>query len=709
MNQQFFLLFLLLVSLPGWTQGGRFHVYKEDSKKRAQIRNSRKLEVFYEKLSWNQKSTEIESGYLYLKDRKTGKVIEMKLSETQPDSGVFNIEYPIGVLKLKTIEAEIYSPPQGMLKDDGRLSMAENLIEDGSVKRKPFLLRVLRQRGQIVDVFDDKEKALAAFERYKEEMGIDKDSVESESIIEVANKDKPERTKVVDSSTLQSMFLANENDLEATNEKNKELREVLRNLELKRRKTIEENAKLWSSAQEKANAKEANDLIGKGVAQLNNTNYEESMEAFLKASDLDPDDEDIYEQYGISLYRLKKYNQAIVVLDISKPTAERVDEKNYYIGMSYFQLKDYGNAVASLEKVIQNKNEAFGPTAAFYKGLSLIELQKYDEAKLAFQYVLDHSKNPEMDKRAESYIEYTLDRKSIAEKQSHWFFMDGVLGLMYDSNIVLARDQARELGLVTNEEGFRGLVQLSPRLRPYYSNSDEINIRFDFTMLQSRDEDFSTNAVAETADPIIMSLSVPWTHRGSLDGKGYFFDLAPAYEQIIMDLDGTGNATITNSIKLRFDNTLVISKSWIAKGDWFFAQNDSNILGDETSADSFSGGLRLSSIFVLNKDAERYIIPEFSYQINDAKAAIYHFNRVDIATTFTTGVFAGFIWNSRAGYYLANYESRRTDNNYTLSTGLTKRLNSHWNWGINGSYIINDSNTNYYNKHNIVTTFSFSY
>jgi len=250
---------------------------------------------------------------------------------------------------------------------------------------------------------------------------------------------------------------------------------------------------------------------------------------------------------------------------------------------------------------------------------------------------------------------------------------------------------------------------VSPKFRPYYSETDEINIALNITTLKSFDDGFGSNSVAETADPLLLGVSVPWTHRTTLGGKGYFFDLTPGYENIAMDLDGTGMATITNSIKLDMNNTLVINKNWIAKGDWSFASNDANILGDEDGADSVSGGLKLSSIFILNKDLERYLIPEFSYRINDAQTDIYTFNRLDIGVTFTTSIFETFMWNNRAAYYLANYESNRVDNNYTVSSGISARINSHWNWGLIGSYIVNNSTTNQYNKYTFVNTFSFSY
>ena len=707
MNYLLSILVLLSLVQTSHAKENRFKVFKENSNERASITNSKPVQIFYEKLSWNQKPNQVEQGFMYLRDQSTGKLLEIVLTETEPNSGIFNMDYDTGGFELKKIALEVYSAPQSMLKDGRRLEIMKELIAAGTLKRKPFLLRILRQKGQLVDIFDNKEKAIAAYNLYRKELGLSPDS-KTESIIEVANKDKATRKKIIDTSTLQSMFLANEKSQAATNAKNQELREVMRKLEETRRKEIISRSKKWSAKKTAKNSDKATQLIKRAVKNIKAEQFSKSMKNFLKASDLTPQQEDIYQQYGVSLFRDKKYNQSIVVLDLSRPSDNRIDEKDFYLGVNYFQLKDYKVASRYFKGIVDRKSKAFGPSAAFYLGRALIEINEFEKANEAFQYVLDYSSDTKLDKRAEKFIEYSIDRKRIAEKRANWFFFDGVLGLMYDSNIILAADQAREQGTVQGE-GIRFLTQLSPRARPYYTETDEISIRLDFTNLKSFDTDFSSNPDAETADPIIYSINVPWTHRTTLGEKAYFFDLSPAYETIIMDLDGTGNATITESLKLEFNNTLVVSNKLIAKGDCFFSSNDSNILGDESAADSTAGGLRLSGIFILNKDRQQYLIPEFGYQVNNANDGAFAFNRVDLGVSYTQSVFDSFVWNSRFAYFLANYENTRVDNNYSLSTGLSRRLSSHWNWALMGTYTINDSTTNQFNKYNIVSTFSFSY
>jgi len=710
MNQLILFLSILSQLFFAEAKDQRFKVFKENSEERAIITNSRPLSIYYENIGWNEDATQIDSGYLYLRNKDSGEIKELNLTETKPNSGVFAIDFPVGTIKEKKLAAEIYSPPQSMLKGQKRISFVKALIEDSSIRRKPFLLRVVAQKGQFIDVFDEKVNAIEAYNAYRKKMGLSDDALESESIIQVTTEEKPHKKQPIDTSTLQSLFMANENDLSSSNRKNQELREVLKSVEERRRKAVLENAKSWTSSQTTFKMKKATDAIKTAVSSIKEQNFDSSIEQFLQASDLNPASEDIYQQYGVSLFRGKKFNQSIVVLQLSNPSEDRIAEKHFYLGMNFYQLKDYPSAIADFDKVLaQPKNKSFAATSAFYKGTALIEVQEYEKAKAAFQYVLDTSEDPKMDERAEKFIEYSMDRQALEKKRSNWFFASGVLGLMYDSNIVLAQDQAREQGLVTGEEGWRLLTQVSTQVRPYYADSDELRVGFDLTALKSFDTSFGSNPTAEQADPYLVGLNVPWTHRGTLGGKGYFFDLTPGFEAIIMDLDNTGNEVITQSVKLDFNNTLVANKDWIAKWDVFFSINDSDILGDTESADSVTGGLRVSSIIILNKDLERYLIPDISYRINDAQGTNFAFNRIDLGMTYTSSVFGKWMWNSRLAYFLANYQSLRVDNNYSASTGVSRKINRSWNWGLMASYIVNNSNINAYNKYNVVSTFSFSY
>jgi tetratricopeptide (TPR) repeat protein len=704
---------LIMLSMNIWAQDGRFKVFKEDSEDRATVSSTSPLSIYFEERGWNNDPTSIEKGFLFLRDKNTGEIMELTLTETKPNSSVFTIDFPVGTLKQKKIAVEIYSVPESLLDKKNRLFQVQQYINDGSIKRKPFLLRVLKDRSQIMDVFDNKEVALDAYNEYRKKMGLSPESTESESIVQVAIEEKPRKKQVIDTSTLQSLFLANEQDLSTSARKNKEIREVLESVEKKRRQALQEQANQWTPQQTRENKRRATQMVKDAVKEIGLKNFQKSQELFAQASDLDPKSDNLYEQYGVSLFRNKLYNQSIVILNLSEPSRNRLAEKNFYLGMNFYQLKDYTAAIENFDQVFTApENKSFAGSAAFYKGSAYLELREYDKAKESFQYVLDNSSDPQMDKQAEKFIEYTINQQALAKKRSNWFFIDGVIGLIYDSNIILASDQVREQGLVTNEDGMRLLTQVSTQFRPYYSDTDEIRIGFDLTALRSFDTSFGPNPTAERADPYLVGINVPWTHRGTIDNKGYFFDLVPGFEAIIMDLDGSGNDVITQSAKLDFRNTLLASKNWIAKADLFLSYNESNIANFPSgpdAADSVTAGFRLSSVIIINKELERYLIPDLSYRINDAKDAFFAFNRFDIGLTYTSAVFGKWMWNTRLGYFLANYQTSRVDNNYSFSTGLSRRISPNWNWGIMGSYIVNNSTFNPFDKYNVVSTFTFSY
>ena len=694
-------------SIYALAESSRYRIFKENSKERVVVKNTTPISFFYEKAAWNQDPMVIDSGFIYLRDQKTGKLTELTFTETKPNSSVFNLDLPIGGLKDNNIHAELFSAPMSMLKDKNRIDVIKNLIQEKSVKRKPFLLRKLRSKGQIIDVFDSKDLAISAYQKYKSQLSLN--NTESDSVIEVKNQEKISKKKIIDTSTLQSLFLANDSDLSSTNDKNKELREVLTEVEKKRRMAVKNKSYTWSNSEKSKNKNTGKELIKTAVEKIKAKDAKGSMDAFYEASNLIADSEDVYEQYGVSLSKAEKYNQSIVVLNLAKNSKPRDAEKLFYLGLNFYHLKDYDNAVKYFSQVMDLKEKSFGPTAAFYKGSALIEMKEFDKSKEAFQYVLDNSSDPNMDSRAEKFIESALDLKALEEKRSNRHFFDGVLGLMYDSNIILATNDAINTNTVTDESGWRLLMQGGYKYRPYYTETNEVSIKADILAMQSFDNGFGSNDEAEKADPYVFSIAVPWTHRGTLKGKGYFFDLTPRYETIVMDLDGTAKKAIVNSIKLDFDNTVVVNKKWIAKGDFGISQNDSSILGDETSADSFGATFKLSSIFILNQDLERYLIPEFGYSLNNAEGSTYSYNRVDLAVSYTSSIFDMFLWNNRLGYYIANYENNRADNNYSLSSGISYHINPHWDWALTGSYSINDSNTNQYDKYSVLSTFSFSY
>lgn len=70
---------------------------------------------------------------------------------------------------------------------------------------------------------------------------------------------------------------------------------------------------------------------------------------------------------------------------------------NFYIGLSYLQLNEYGKAETLfkeyIDDIFKNRQGLEHPTALFYYGISLYEQKKYDEAIITFDKALKNYSN----------------------------------------------------------------------------------------------------------------------------------------------------------------------------------------------------------------------------------------------------------------------------------------------------------------------------
>ena len=123
MLRHIFWVSLFVFTISSVSQAAQFKVFKENDQQRASISNSKKSKVYYEKITWNEKIITIESGYLFLRDRATGEIYELKLIETEPNSSIFSAAIPKGAFNTETVEAEIYSVPKVMYEGKNRLTV----------------------------------------------------------------------------------------------------------------------------------------------------------------------------------------------------------------------------------------------------------------------------------------------------------------------------------------------------------------------------------------------------------------------------------------------------------------------------------------------------------------------------------------------------------------------------------------------------------
>lgn len=170
--------------------------------------------------------------------------------------------------------------------------------------------------------------------------------------------------------------------------------------------------------------------------------WEAAREAFLKASLIDPDYQDINLQLGAAYYRLAQHKEALEQLNL----AERKDRANslipYYRGLVHHRLKNYRQSAAEFEKVMRI-NAALAPNSAYYAGLAYFRQNNDEEARRKFDAVQQLAPGTDLSRSAQEYLAAIEDKRP----DTSWE-IDIVLGAQYDDNLRIEADD-----YVDSEEG----------------------------------------------------------------------------------------------------------------------------------------------------------------------------------------------------------------------------------------------------------------
>lgn len=650
-----------------------------------QIDPSTAIRISYVHKPWNTNPTQLNSGSVIMRDRATGKLAQIHLIEDAPDSAVFTGLYSIGWQEGRRLQVDFFVPPQELLESPQGMKEIANMIANNKLRRKPFIFRRSQARGQSIEIFDTVQEARAALRGYQAEQQFQG----------LQNKKYPSDQQV-DTARLAEELREKEAAAKAASE-----RARLEQLELKR--LAEMKAKeAAANAREKARRKKQGEQLAKeGLDLYREEKFPEATEKFAKAIELDPDNRSYYFQYGVALYKIDEYNKSLVYLNQAEGSHVNAAEKAFFIGLNHYRLKEYDAAVGAFDRVVAANDPNLSPAAQFYKGVTYFEEKKWDDAQKAFQVVLDTSKDPKLDERAEMYIEQILRiRQFEAEKARKWQ-ISATMGAQYDSNINLISDSSLSQGAATDTEGYRGLLMGSVQYRPVYTETKEWALKLDAIYMYSVDTSFQHSDTLRAADPMVVNVSAPWSHKGLLFGKGYKLDITPGYESISMGVEDKTQKEIISSVFLNFGNLFIVNNKLYSNLN-LELRNDTNKMESQTGDNDLSAfrvKLLNSNLHFMNDSKTKIMTTEAALTHNAAAGRNMAYNRFDVAL----GWLQPFYWDTTAtvklGYYYLNYPEHfdgRNDNNITFTLGGIKKLNSIFSAGIVGSYSDNISSASAY-------------
>jgi tetratricopeptide (TPR) repeat protein len=667
-----------------------------------QVDAKNSLRINYRSKEWNTSSSQVDGAVIVMREGASGRLVQIDLTETAPDSSEFSGLYSITWQNIQSLQIEFYIPPQDLMKKPDALKTLGAMIQSKELKRKPFLLHKNIGGQQLVEVFDTREEAQEALKTFQaEKQALLMKDQKPQNLL---SNQEVDTANIAADLQVQKMAAANAAERFKLNEAESQHRQDMKN-----------KFSSLSTAQKTQAKKQAEKTAADAMALFQHEKFDESRTAFQKAADLNPESPSFLFQEGASLYKMDRFNQSIVLLNLADGPSVRGVEKAYFMGLDFFRLKEYNSALKSLDAVIAYKDPALTPAAKFYKGIVYFEAKHWDDAQKAFQMVLDESQDKKLDETAEAYINQILRiRQFEAERAKKWL-LTATLGEQYDSNVLLQSDSSRDTGTATNTEGWRSLFLGSFRYRPTYEEDHEFAVQLDTVTMYSVDKDLKGDQTLRNADPTVLTLTLPYTRKGTLFGKGHKLDITPGYEDILMSVEDNTTKVIIQSYTLGISNLFIMKDNWFANYNLELRQDNSKLASSTGDADSTALKMKLTNgnIFLVSDDKSKIVTADIAYTLNQANGINSTYNRYDLAVGYILPTYWETSTNLKLGYFNQAYPQLvggRTDNSYTLTTGFSKKINDIWSSGFLGSYNINDStvDANQYKKWTALLTLSAS-
>lgn len=439
--------------------------------------------------------------------------------------------------------------------------------------------------------------------------------------------------------------------------------------------------------------------------------FEQADVNFIKAHELDPAKTDYYYSHGVTLFKLKKYSESLVILKRIASGQFNPLERDFYVGLNYYNLNENENALKVMKGLKMSQDINIAPSANFYEGMILFRQTNYDKAKMSFQEVLDTSKDPRLDDQAEEYIERIEQVRNFLKYKEKKWFISATTGVEYDSNVLLVSSSDPSSNSPSQVADVRYLEGTQFEYRPIFTKENEFSIRAKGDFIYSA----SGNNVA--ADPLVYGLKAPYKYKGMLFGKGYKLEVIPGIEKLYLDELKLGvNQGITGSLgykKIYIDSTLLdITNTFVMSDDRFMGVNfkirrDTSFstlaLGDNDPS-AFKFGVDWMNMLFLNKKKTQGFISDIGFTNNSATGKNLFYVRYDASLGYMFPLANEFQAMTNISYYMANYPNSapiRTDSDVAVTANVSKSLVSWLSATVGGVYTYNGSSitSNTYNKY----------
>jgi tetratricopeptide (TPR) repeat protein len=679
------LLLFSVLTFQGFNSFSQTPPAKSQRVARPTISPDRAVEIEFKNRSWNRDSIKIDTGRIILIDSASKKAIRLEIQETGPDSGEFQGLYAID-LRNGDFSPELFIVKDNSPANNDKQMDLKKLLDSKLLERKPYVIKKSRQGSQLLTVFNNRREAEEVVEDYEEKLSIQKN---------LPVKTAAER--VLEAEEM-AAFNAAKTKREAEAKQREQERSKLEEQERLKAEARKKEQELLSEAEREKKKKEAAAYAEEALDNYRVGQFDQAKIKFEKAVELDPTNKGYFYQYGVTLYKLEEFNKSIVYLRLADGKSFDPVERDFYVGLNLFRLKEFGKANTAFKKVEASNHPQLAAPGAFYQGMVKFDELRYEEAKEDFARVLDISNDPALDQKAEDMMEKIDGLIQFAKNKEKKFVVTASVGPQYDSNVLLASDAAADQGSASSLGSSRYAYGGSLFYRPVYERTYEFGVKGATNYIYTTDDQLSKY------DTWTLTGTAPFTYKGTVFGKGYSGQLIPGYERLYLGQDTAGQPKETqNSTLVDMLNTFVMKEEWFTSINIKYRDD---VFKDTPDSDATKMTFGWGNSIFLNSSKTKALITDLSFTSNNSKGDASKYGRTDITASYL----APFVWDMQfvggISAFLLNYEKgspARADTTLTYTATLARPITAWLKALLNSSYISNESNitTNTYKKYTI--------
>lgn len=488
-------------------------------------------------------------------------------------------------------------------------------------------------------------------------------------------------------------------DLEEA-KKQEEERMSLEAQEALRREALLRQQQAMSAELQNQRKEKAAKLIVQASSLYSRSQYDQASQLFAEAVELDPGNGSAYYQYGVSLYKTNQYNKSLAVLAMAEGGPQSVAEHNYYVALNHLKLQETDKALDKFRYVRDENDPQLSATASFLAGNLEFQKEQYAEARKSFNYTLDQSKDPEIDRQSEDMLEQIdqIENYNASAKDKLSYTLS--LGASYDGNVLnIARQN-----ITTDVEAYRLSYGGSLIYKLFQSFKTEWSAVVAASDIYSVDKTMVANATLQAADPLVYSLSSPVRTQFATKTKNFLVNVTPTISLLTMNVENNQRKPILQSVTLGSDVSFQIAPTWMSTYKLELNQDNSFL---SSAADDDQTGLRTTVGMVqtklLDPKATKTVAGDLGYVSNQARGKNNNYTKTVLGMTYSFPAPSKYIGTIRAELGSQKYidnTNERLDTTYTLTFGAVKSLQKYLSVNYNMQMVGNSSNveSNRYDK-----------